>query len=137
MSSTPPKAFSVYKTKTFARFAKHARITNADLWHSALLANQGSIDADLGGGVIKQRIARPGEGKSGGSRTIVAFRKADRAVYVFGFAKKDMDNMDIRQLKLLRILARTVLGYNADQLKQQMKAGELFFVEAPKEGEDV
>ncbi len=48
-----------------------------------------------------------------------------------------MDNMDIRQLKLLRILARTVLGYNADQLKQQMKAGELFFVEAPKEGEDV
>jgi hypothetical protein len=137
MSTTPPKAFSVYKTKTFARFAKRARITDVDLWHSALLANQGSIDADLGGGVIKQRIARPGEGKSGGSRTILAFRRADRAVYVFGFEKKDMDNLDIRQLKLLRTLARVILGYSADQLKQQIEAGQMFFVEVPKEGKYV
>ncbi len=48
-----------------------------------------------------------------------------------------MDNIDIRQLKLLRTLARVVLGYSADQLKQQIEAGELFFVEVPKEGEDV
>jgi hypothetical protein len=137
MSSTPPKAFSVYKTKTFARFAKRAHITDTDLWNSALLANHGSIDADLGGGVIKQRIARPGEGKSGGSRTILAFRKADRAVYVFGFEKKDMDNVDIRQLKALRTLARVVLGYNVDQIKHQIKAGELSFVEAPKEDDNV
>jgi hypothetical protein len=80
MRSTPDKPFSVYKTKTFARFAKQARILDADLWNSALLANQGVMDADLGGGVIKQRIARAGEGKSGGSHTILAFRSGDRAV---------------------------------------------------------
>ena len=54
----------VYKNKFFARFAKQARITDADLWKTAQLANEGLIDADLGGGVIKQRIARAGSGKS-------------------------------------------------------------------------
>jgi hypothetical protein len=73
-------AFSVYKNKAFARFAKKARITDFDLWKAAQLANKDAIDADLGGGVIKQRIARAGEGKSGGSRSIILFRKNDRAV---------------------------------------------------------
>jgi hypothetical protein len=57
---------SVYKNKFFARFAKKARISDGDLWKAAQLAELGVIDADLGGGVIKQRIARRGEGKSGG-----------------------------------------------------------------------
>ncbi len=64
------------------------RITDADLWKAAQLANEGLIDADLGGGVIKQRIARAGEGKSGGSRSSILFRKGDRAVYVYGFERR-------------------------------------------------
>ena len=136
MRSAPDKPFSVYKTKTFARFAKQARILDADLWNSALLANQGVMDADLGGGVIKQRIARAGEGKSGGSRTILAFRSGDRAVYVFGFEKKDLDNIDARQLKTLRALAKLILGYNPDQMKKQIKSGELQVVATSKEGKN-
>jgi len=73
---------SVYKNKPFDRFARKAGISDADLWRSAHLANEGLIDADLAGGVVKQRIARAGGGKSGGSRSIVPFRKDDRAVYV-------------------------------------------------------
>ena len=136
MSRAPSVSIDVYKSKTFARFVKKASITDADLWKAALLANDGVIDADLGGGVIKQRIARSGEGKSGGSRTILAFRKEDRAVYIFGFEKKDLDNIDATQLKTLRTLAKVILGYNADEMKQQIKSGELSFVAAPKESEN-
>jgi hypothetical protein len=82
VNPTSPTLLSVYKSKPFSRFAKKARITDADLWETARRANEGSIDADLGGGVIKQRIARAGAGKSGGLRSIILFRKNDRAVYV-------------------------------------------------------
>jgi hypothetical protein len=63
----------VLKGKKFARFAKKAHISDADLWAAVQRANAGLIDADLGGGIIKQRIARTGEGKSSGSRSIILF----------------------------------------------------------------
>jgi hypothetical protein len=80
-------------TKSFSRFARKARIREEDLWEAARLAEAGVIDADLGGGVIKQRIARAGEGKSGGSRAIILFRFKGRAVFVYGFEKKDLGNI--------------------------------------------
>lgn len=79
---------SVYKNKPFARFSKKARISDADLWKAAQLANKGAIDADLGGGVIKQRIARAGKGKSGGSRSVILFRKGDRAILSTGLRRR-------------------------------------------------
>jgi len=56
-------------------------------------AERGLVDADLSGGVIKQRIARPGEGRSGGFRSILYFRSHERAFFVFGFAKSDLDKI--------------------------------------------
>ncbi|MGD0628971.1 MAG: type II toxin-antitoxin system RelE/ParE family toxin [Terracidiphilus sp.] len=70
MFSAVRNRLAVYLTKPFARFARKARIREVELWETARLANAGAIDADLGGGVIKQRIARAGEGKSGGARAI-------------------------------------------------------------------
>jgi hypothetical protein len=92
---------SVYKTKPFARFARRARISDADLWQTATLANQGSIDADLGGGVIKQRMARASEGKSGGVRSIILFRFHGRAVFVHGFEKKMSETFERTNSRLL------------------------------------
>jgi hypothetical protein len=123
-----PSKLTVYKTKPFDRFARKARLSDADLWNAAELANQGLIDADLGGGVIKLRIARAGEGKSGGSRTIIAFRKDDRAIYMFGFEKKDRANIDQSDLEALRKLARTFLGYKAVDFARDIRAGELAIV---------
>jgi hypothetical protein len=99
-------------TKPFARFARKARIREADLWEAARLANAGAIDADLGGGVIKQRIARAGEGKSGGTRSIILFRFKGRAVFVFGFEKKDLGNIKTNELEAFRELADLLLGYS-------------------------
>lgn len=72
----------VFKNKSFARFCRRARITDAVLCGAVDAASRGLIDADLGGGVIKQRIARHGEGKSGGFRTIILLRICERALFV-------------------------------------------------------
>lgn len=123
----------VYKGKAFARFCKKASISDADLWKAAHLANEGLIEADLGSGVIKQRIARAGEGKSGGSRSIILFKKDDRAVYVYGFEKKDRANIDRRELEAFRELAEVVLGYTEAEMSQRVKDGALVNVEAKEE----
>lgn len=129
------KTLSVYKSKPFARFAKKAHITDADLWKTARLANEGAIDANLGGGVIKQRIARTGEGKSGGSRSIILFKKNDRAIYVHGFEKKDGSNIRPDELEAFRKYAEVYLGYTNAEMRQLMEDGALFQVKKP-EGED-
>jgi hypothetical protein len=68
-------------------------------------AEQGLVDADLGGGLIKLRVARPGQGKRGGYRMIIAFRSRLRAVFLFGFAKSELGNIDDDQLATLREIA--------------------------------
>jgi hypothetical protein len=72
------------------------------------------VDADLGGNLIKQRVARSGRGRSGGYRTVVAFRASQRSVFLYGFAKSERDNIDDRELADLKKLARHYPGYSAD-----------------------
>ena len=74
----------VFKTKPFARFANREGIPDAVLCDAAQRVGRGQMDADLGGGVIKQRIARRGQGRSGGYRTIVLFRRGERSFFVYG-----------------------------------------------------
>lgn len=119
----------MYKTKTFARFARKVRITDAELWKTAQLANEGSMDADLGGGVIKQRIARAGQGKSGGSRSIILFKRNKRAVFVYGFEKKDLANIKANDLVAFRELAAIVLSYTEAEMARFVQDGVFFRVQ--------
>jgi hypothetical protein len=125
--------FAVYKTKSFARFARKTRISDTELWKAANSLNSGLTDADLGGRVIKQRIARSGEGKSGGSRSIIIFRKRDRAVFVFGFEKKDVANIQSNDLVAFWELAVTILGYTATELTNLAQVGALIEVAPPQD----
>jgi hypothetical protein len=127
---------SVYKTKSFGRFARRARISDGDLWQTAKLANEGLIDADLGGGVIKQRMARAGEGKSGGVRSIILFRFQGRAVFVHGFEKKDVGNIKANELEALRELADVVLGYSDTEIAKRVADGALTEILPPEEDAD-
>lgn len=79
----------ILMNRWFQRFAAKERISNASLIEAIGRADRDLIDADLGGGVIKQRVARPGQGRSGGYRTLILFRVGRRAVFAFGFAKSD------------------------------------------------
>jgi len=81
------------RTSPFIRFARKAGLGDPTLCEAIANAERGLIDADLGGGVIKQRIARPGKGKSGSFRAMILYKRATRAVFVYGFAKKERANI--------------------------------------------
>ena len=83
----------VFKTSWFIRFARKERISAQTLLDAIERAANGEIDVDLGGGVIKQRLARPGEGRSKGYRSIILFRREDRAFFVYGFSKSEQGNI--------------------------------------------
>ena len=88
----------IFKTKGVARFVRRERISDRSLREAIERAERGIIDADLGGGLIKQRVARSGQGRSGGYRMLVGYRMRDRAVFLYGFAKSEQDNIDADQL---------------------------------------
>ena len=91
-------------------------------------AERGLIDADLGGGVIKQRIARPGGGKSGGFRTIILFQAGTRAFFVHGFAKSEQDNVRDDEVAAFKMLAAQLLAYDDAALARAIAAGVLMEV---------
>src|SRR5216683_7243364 len=92
----------IFKNKPFTRFARKAGLDDPTLCEAIANAERGLIDAKLGGGVIKQRVARPGKGKSGGFRTIILYRPRALAFFVHAFAKKDRDNIGADELAALR-----------------------------------
>ena len=114
----------VFKTKWFRRFARREGIADAALCDAALRANRGQMDADLGRGVIKQRVARRGEGRSGGYRTLIVYRARDRAVFLFGFAKSARENIEPDELEDLRTTAKLLLAYTVEQLDEAVASDE-------------
>ena len=115
----------VYKLKGFARFQRRERITDASLAEAVAGAERGLVDAELGGGLIKQRVARPGQGKSGGFRTLIAYRQGKRAVFLFGFAKSERANIDDDELDEWRHVGRTYLGLDDKGVEAAIAANEL------------
>ena len=118
-----------FKTKAFARFADREGLEDAALCEAVRRARDGLIDADLGGGVIKQRIARKGGGRSGGFRTIVVFRRGALAFFVHGFAKNDRENLRRKELSGLRSLADEYLALDAAGLAATQAVGAIIEVE--------
>ena len=114
-----------FKTKAFARFADHEGLEDAALCEAVRRARGGLIDADLGGGVIKQRIARKGGGRSGGFRTIVLFRRGELAFFVYGFAKSDREDLRRDELETFRLLADEYLALDRRDLAAAQAAGTI------------
>lgn len=108
MSQIPGDGLRVFASKRFMRFAQKFGINRTELWEAV----HGDFDADLGGGVYKFRLARGGEGTSGGARALVAMKVGSRAVLMFGFEKKDMANIKPSELSFFRKAARVYLGYS-------------------------
>jgi hypothetical protein len=118
----------IFKNHVFSRFARKAGLDDAALRESISAAERGLIDADLGGGVIKQRIARRGAGKSGGFRTIIVFRARDRAVFVYGFEKNERGNIRDDELTEFKRLAALLLLYGDRQIRLAIEDGALIEV---------
>ena len=92
-------------------------------------AEQGLVDADLGGHVIEQRVARAGQGRSGGYRLFIAYRAKHRAVFLLGFAKNERDNIDDDQLASLKKIAAGWLGASTPIIDAAIAEGALVEIE--------
>jgi len=113
----------IFKNTRFARFADKEGITDKGLRETANLLESGQFDADLGGDVYKMRVARSGEGKSGGYRIIVVFRKGRRTFYVEGFTKSDRSNISQKDKRAFKEMARKYLALSDDMIDRAVKAG--------------
>lgn len=122
----------IFKNAWFARFARKQEIPDAVLRDAIRRAEQGLIDADLGGGVIKQRVARPGQGRSGGYRTLIVYRQAQRAFFVYGFAKSQQANIGDEEEAAFKQAARYVLELTDEQLAALIQNGQ--FSEVDEDG---
>jgi len=112
----------VFKTRWFVRFARKQGIGDAALCEAVANAEKGLIDADLGGGVIKQRIARLHEGKSGGFRSIALFRSGEKAFFVYGFPKSARGNIRKDELRGFRELASVMLAFDEPALAKALES---------------
>jgi hypothetical protein len=121
-------------TKAFAKWANSEGLDDVALASAVEEMEQGLIDARLGGDVVKKRVALPGRGKRGGARTLVVFRRGDRAFFVFGFAKNERANVSKDELKALKLLAKELLSYPVVSLTRAVQSGELIEIEVIDNG---
>jgi hypothetical protein len=122
----------LFKSKAFGRFARSQDITDEDLCEAIDRAERGLIDANLGGLVIKQRIAREGEGKSGGFRSIIFFKSGDKAIFVHGFEKSAKANIATVELKEYKAAAKIILKYSDEQMNTAVVRGAFVEVKQRK-----
>ena len=113
----------IFKNKSFGKFANKEGITDVKLCKVIKEISDGKIDADYGGGVIKQRIARPREGTSGGYRSIILFRKDEKAFFVYGYSKKTRENINDAEEKAFKKLAAETFRYTDQQIKKLIEDG--------------
>jgi hypothetical protein len=115
----------IFKTRFFARFARQEAIHDEALARAIRDAENGLVAAELGGGLIKLRIARPGRGKSAGYRTLIAYSKGRRAVFLLGFAKNERENIEPKQLADLKLAAADILSRSDRLIDAEVQAGRL------------
>jgi len=123
----------IYVTKLFDRWAKGEAISDTSLCQAVSEIEDGLVEANLGGGLYKKRIGGRGKGKRGSYRTLLAFKSENRAVFVFGFAKKEKSNIDDKEKKVLKRLAKEFLEHSSKKIKQQITAKTLRKLECQNE----
>ncbi|MBI4384323.1 MAG: type II toxin-antitoxin system RelE/ParE family toxin [Nitrospinae bacterium] len=114
-----------FKTRHFVRWMRKTGLTDEIPCRAVSEMQQGLIDADLGSGLVKKRVASPGRGKRGGVRTLLATNKADRWFFVFGFEKNERANISDEELEGLRKIAKLLLGVTSVQLTVAVRDGSL------------
>ncbi len=115
----------IFKTRHFARWMRKTDLSDEMLCAAVYEMKRGLIDADLGGGVVKKRIAFAGHGKRGSSRILIATNKNDRWFFVFGFEKNERGNISSTELKALQALANDLLNFSATELNSEIKNNTL------------
>lgn len=119
----------IYKQKDFGKFTKKNRISDEDLKSAVAEIEDGLVDADLGGGVVKKRIASNGRGKSGGFRTILLLKRGTRVIFVHGFSKGKKSNISDDELDGFKKVADYFLNMSDDKFAIFVNDGDFTEVE--------
>jgi hypothetical protein len=119
---------TIYKTRVFDRWAKEQDLDTSSLCQAVYEMQNGSYEANLGSGLFKKRIARQGHGKRSGFRTLIATNQGDRWFFIFGFAKNVRSNIDQREERALKELAKRLLNYTSSDLSKAQRANEIIEV---------
>lgn len=119
----------IFKNRAFSKWATRQGLKDKTLLVAVAEIERGLVDADLGGHVIKKRVALGGRGKSSGVRTLLVYQLGRKAFFVYGFAKNTRANISADELRALKHLANELLGYSDKLLKQAMEYGELIEIE--------
>ena len=120
----------IFATKWFVRFARKEKIEDERLREAIARAEEGSVDAELGGNLIKQRVARQGRGRSAGYRTVIAYHANARSVFLYGFAKSERENIQTADLENLKNLAKRLLTLTDAEIETAVAESEL--IEVPE-----
>lgn len=115
----------IFKTRHFTRWMRKTDLTDAALSNAVSEMDAGLIDADLGSGVVKKRVALPGRGKRGSARTLVATNKGNRWFFIFGFEKNERANISKKELEALQDIAFDLLRLDSNQLNVHVKSEAL------------
>ena len=118
----------ILKTRTFNRWLRKTLLSNTALLKAIAGMERGLVDADLGGNVYKKRVALPGRGKSGSTRTLIATNREDRLIFMYGFEKNERENITQAELAYLQGIAQIFLTYSSDELQLAIAKGEFLEV---------
>lgn len=106
----------IYLTHEFDRFAGKSAISDEALRDAVSRAENGLVDADLGGPIIKQRVARAGQGRSRGHRVVLVYKRGALAVFVYGFPKSAKANLSKTEQEAFGEFGKIVIALSNSEL---------------------
>lgn len=119
----------IFKHRSFNQWAKSEGVSDKLLKKAIDEMGKGLYEGNIGSGLYKKRVALPGRGKSGSHRTLIAFKKEEVAFFIYGFAKNNRDDINEKEEKIYRQLAKDFLNMDESTIKKMIENNKLFEVE--------
>ena len=120
---------NIFKHRVFQQWATTEGLTDDTLKTAVIELNNGLHDGNLGGGLYKKRIARPGQGKRGSYRTLLAFKHDSRAFFIYGFSKNELDNITLKERSAYKALAKILLNTDKKTLNNMIQSGSIIEIQ--------
>ena len=115
-------------TKHFSKWASKQEMPHNELARALAELTAGHFDANLGGNIYKKRIRFRGKGKRGSGRTIICYKKGDRAIFIHGFNKNEKSNISKKELYAFKELSKVLIGLSASEITIAIKNGDFIEV---------
>jgi len=115
----------IFKIKAFNKWAQKTNLSEDILYSAIVEMEAGLIDVTLGGNIYKKRVSVDGKGKSGSTRTIIAYKKNNKAFFIYGFEKNAKANISDKELQALKIFGKSLLGFSEHEINKNIQNGEL------------